>query len=240
MATKSMGFRLNNSFMCEDVNPNLYVQISPEIMFGASKKLMLHTGAFFTDQINKFKFNGGEFYSKYRFYSRDEIHNHFRMATFARIAFRNTFISQPAIDLNNHNSGYELGIVATKLKNKIALSSTVSLLHAMDNGANYKFPFSKKDRTAISYNLSIGKLLLPKEYINYNQTNVNGMLEFLCQTNLNSGKTFVDAAPVLQFIILSKMRFDLGYRFPLSNDLMRTASKGFLLRFEYNIFNAFK
>jgi hypothetical protein len=66
------------------------------------------------------------------------------------------------------------------------------------------------------------------------------MLEMLCQTNLSTGKTFVDLAPSLQFIFLSKMRIDLGYRFALSKDLFRTAPSGGMIRLEYNIFSAFK
>ena len=65
------------------------------------------------------------------------------------------------------------------------------------------------------------------------------MIEFLGQSNLALGNSYVDMASVLQFIILSRMRVDLGYRFSLLNDLKRTASNGFLVRFEYNIFNAY-
>ena len=65
------------------------------------------------------------------------------------------------------------------------------------------------------------------------------MMELLCQSNLHSHKTFVDIAPVVQFVLFSKMRIDLGYRFSLVNDLFRSASNGGLLRVEYNFFNVF-
>jgi len=80
---------------------------------------------------------------------------------------------------------------------------------------------------------------LPKTYVHYKQTNVNLMGELLGQTNFKSGKTFVDVAPVVQFIFLSKMRLDLSYRFALQNALQRSASNGALVRLEYNFFNAF-
>lgn len=82
--------------------------------------------------------------------------------------------------------------------------------------------------------------MLPKEYDNYEQLNMNWMIEFLGQTNLESGDSYIDMAPSLQFIIKSRFRIDLGYRFPLVNQLNRPASRFFLFRLEYNIFNAFK
>jgi hypothetical protein len=160
------------------------------------------------------------------------------MAAFSRFSINNSDVHQEAIDLNGQNSGYEFGFVATKLQHKVALSTSFTMAHALDNKneINYRFPNNKRD--AINYTFSVGKLLLPKNYKDYNQTNMNGMVEILCQTNINTGKTFVDVAPVMQFIFLSKMRADFSYRFPLSNDLYRSASKGFLLRLEYNVFNA--
>ena len=81
--------------------------------------------------------------------------------------------------------------------------------------------------------------MLPKEYTSYEQTNLNLMLEFLGQTNLKTGESFLDIAPSLQLIFHSRIRVDIGYRYALVKDLQRTAPSGGLLRFEYNIFNAF-
>lgn len=239
MAAKSIGFRLNNYIMREKVTNRTNYHFLPELMWGISKKLMLHGEGFFSNRNKGFVAEGGLLYLKYRFYSTDEVHSHFRMAAYGRAAINNSDVHQPAIDLNGHNSGYEWGLVATKLINKTAISATAGILHATDNSRGNKFnPGEARD--AVGYTLSVGKLFLPKEYVRYEQTNVNGMLEFPGQTNLKSGKTFVDAAPSVQFILLSKMRVDIGYRFPLINDLERTAGKGFLLRFEYTFFNAVK
>ncbi len=82
--------------------------------------------------------------------------------------------------------------------------------------------------------------MLPKEYTDYNQTNINLMVEMLGQYNLGFHKSYIDLAPSIQFIFLSKMRLDLGYRFPVVNNLTRTADRGFLLRLEYNFFNVYK
>ena len=239
MAAKSIGIRINNSFMRETSLSRYRYHLNPEIMWGVSGKLMLHANAFFSNQSSSFSGEGGSVYVKYRFYSQDEVHNHFRMAAFGRLAMNNSHLHQPAIDLNRFNSGYEAGLVATKLIQKVAISAGAGLLHAMDNG-KYKFSSNPKERNALEYNLSVGKLFLPKEYTSYNQLNVNGMVEFLGQSNFSLGNSYVDMATVLQFIILSKMRVDLGYRFPLLNNLKRSANDGFLVRLEYNIFNAYK
>ncbi len=215
-------------------------QLAPEIMWGVSKKVMIHAEGFFSNRTDNFKAEGGALYFKYRFYSQDEVHSHFRIAAYARGAFNSNYIQQPAINLNGYNSGYEAGVVATKLINKLALSATSSLMHATDNTAGNKFQYDNGSRNAVAYSLSAGRLILPKAYINYQQTNLNAMVELLGQTNLQTGMSYIDMAPSIQFIFLSKMRLDLGYRFAVVNDLARNTQQGFLLRFEYNFFNAYK
>jgi len=240
MATKSIGLRLNNYFMNERFSSKYNYHFVPEIMWGVSKRLMIHAEGFFSNRTNSLKAEGGGLYIKYRFYSQDEVHSHSRMAAYLRGAVNNSDIHQPAIDLNGQNSGYEAGLVATKLMNKLALSVNGSFVHAADNSSGNKFPYADKKREAVAYAFSAGQLILPKEYKNYEQTNLNAMIEVLGQTNLNSGRSYIDLAPSVQFIFLSKMRLDIGYRFPVLNDLERTAPEGFLLRFEYNFFNAYK
>jgi len=238
MAKGTLGFRLNSTLMKDEVELKNNLHILPEVMMGFSKKWMVHLEGFLSDRNNTLIAEGGALYIKYRFYSIDEVHSHFRMAAFSRFAINNSHLHQQAIDLNSYNSGYETGLVATKLQHKVALSASLAWDHAFDNKNEINYRFPNNNRDAINYTFSVGKLLLPKNYKDYNQTNMNGMVEMLCQTNLNTGKTFVDLAPVIQFIFLSKMRADFSYRFPLSNDLYRSASKGFLLRLEYNVFNA--
>lgn len=238
MAAKSIGFRANNYLMFNSNTNRTSYHFIPEIMWGTSKKIMIHVEGFFSNRNKSFVAEGAGVYAKYRFYSEDAVHNHFRMAAFGRYSFNNSDVHQQAIDLNGHNSGYEAGIVATKLVNKVAVSATASYLHAQDNYKE-KFVYGDKNRNAINYTLSVGKLMLPKEYTDYKQTNVNLMAEFLGQTNLNQGATFLDVAPSVQFIFLSRMRIDIGYRIPLVKELSRTTPGGILLRLEYNIFNAY-
>ena len=93
-------------------------------------------------------------------------------------------------------------------------------------------------RDAVGYTLSAGYLLLPKSYENYNQVNVNVYLELLGKANPGYGQSYLDAAPAVQLIFNSVFRVDFSYRTPLYNDMVRTSKNTYLVRLEYNIFNA--
>lgn len=238
MPAKSLGFRANNYLMSNGSIGRVNYHLVPEFMWGVSKKLMFSTEAFLSNRNKRFTVEGGALYTKYRFYSTDALHNHFRMSLFGRYSFNSSDIHQNAIDLNGHNSGYEGGMVATKLVKRVAVSAAVSYLHALDNRKE-KFLYSSTRRNAVNYSLSAGRLMLPKEYVNYKQTNLNLMLEFLGQTNMGSGRSFIDMAPSVQLIFLSRIRVDAGYRFPLLEILDRSSPRGFLIRLEYHIFNIY-
>ena len=240
MAAGSMGIRLNNYFMNEAYSSTTNYHLVPEIMVGVNKKLMLHGEVFFSNNNKDLSFEGGAFYAKYRFYSVDDIHAHFRMATFVRLSRNNSDVHQQSIDLNGHNSGYEAGIVGTKLLNKFAFSASGSYLHATDNSNGHKFIYTNEQRNAVGYTISVGKLLLPKEYTDYKQTNLNMMVELLGQVNTGSGLGYLDIAPSLQLIINSVARIDVGQRIKLGGKLQRSAPGGTFVRLEYNFFNVFK
>ena len=110
-------------------------------------------------------------------------------------------------------------------------------MEASDNRKEKGYQINEQENKAMNFTFSVGKLMLPKKYISYKQTNLNLMAEFLGQQNLHSGRTFVDMAPVVQLIIYSKMRMDFAYRFPLFNDLERSYPRGWMLRLEYNWFS---
>ncbi len=239
MAAKSIGLRLNNFIMPETYTNKTNYNLVPEIMLGVSKKLMVHGDLFFSNRNKPFSAEGASVYAKYRFISNDEVQRHFRMAAYGRYSFNNGTIDQEEINLYGRNTGYEAGIIATQLLHKVALSSGLSFTKAMDNGGNHTFIYGKPDSKAINYTLSIGKLMLPKEYTDYKQTNVNLMVEFLNQLNLGSGKYYMDVAPSVQFIFNSVARVDISYRKELTSTLFRTAADGFFVRLEYNLFNAF-
>ena len=239
LPAKSLGFRLTNHLMHIKSTERYRFATSPEVMLGISKSFMLKASANFSNMDADMKLNGGNIYAKYRFFSSDDVHSHFRMAAFMRGGISKLPVHQPAIDVMMMNSAVETGLVATQLIKRTAISGSVAHVYAADNANGNKFLYGNNNRHAISYTLSAGRLMLPKEYTSYDQTNVNLMLEMLGQTNLGSGKTFVDLAPSVQFIIKSRMRVDLGYRFAVANSLHRSSENAALLRLEYNIFNAF-
>lgn len=238
-AARSIGIRVDNSIMDELNTSKINYHLIPEIMVGVSKKLMISGTAFFSNRNETFSAEGGGVYAKYRFLTRDRMQKHFRMAAFGRISYNNSDIHQEEINMYGHNTGVELGVVATQLLKKVALSSGVSILKAENNGGNNKFIYGFNQSKAINYTFSVGKLMLPKEYKGYKQTNLNLMVEFLSQVNTGSGKYYMDIAPSVQLIFNSQSRVDIGYRKELSTTLVRTAPNGFFIRLEHNLFNAF-
>lgn len=239
MPGKSFGFRDMNAFMFEK-NGKLNYHNMPELMWGINSKWMVHVQGFISNrQEGGLTAEGGSLYAKYRFLSKDDIQSHFRMAAYGRYSLNRADIHQQEIETMGHNSGYELGIIGTQLLHKVAISSSVSYERAMDNNPGYKFPATESN-DAVNYTLSAGKLMLPRVYKNYKQTNVNLMLEFLGQRLNDNGKSFLDIAPSVQFIFNSQARVDIGYRRQLYSTMNRTASNGIILKLEYTFFNAFK
>lgn len=238
-AVGSIGFRVDNSIMDETYTSKTNYHLIPEIMLGISKKLMVSGDVFFSNRSDVLQYEGGSVYAKYRFLSNDAVQKHFRMAGFGRVSYNNSDIHQEEINMYGHNTGVEFGIVATQLLRKVALSSSISYLKATDNGNGNKFLYGQDKSKAVNYTLSVGKLILPKEYKGYRQTNLNLMMEFLSQVNTESGKYFADVAPSVQFIFNSQGRLDIGYRKELRTTLLRTAPNGAFIRLEYNFFNTF-
>ena len=235
----SIGFRVDNLVMDQIDTSKINYHLIPEIMIGVSKKWSVHINTFFSNRRETFRMEGGSVYTKYRFLSRDAMQRHFRMAVFARLSSNNSDVHQQEINLNGHNSGYEVGVVATQLLKKLAFSSSVSYLKADDNGKGNKFIYPDIEKQAMNYTFSMGKLMLPKEYKTYRQTNLNLMVEFLSQVNLGSGKYYMDIAPAVQVIVNSQTKIDIAYRKQVSSTLVRTAPNGFFIRLEHTFFNVF-
>jgi hypothetical protein len=238
IASKSIVFRLDNSIMDEINSSKINYHLIPELGLGISKMLMVRANVFFSNRTEVFRMEGGSIYAKYRFLSRDAVQKHFRMAIYGRLSSNNSDVHQQEINMNGHNSGYELGLVATQLLRKVAVSSSLTLLRAKDNGKGNKFIYSNNEKKAMNYTFSIGKLMLPKEYRSYGQTNVNLMIECISQLNFGSGAYYIDIAPTVQMVIRSQGILDIGYRKQVASTLLRTAPNGFFIRVEYNLFDA--
>ena len=235
----TLSVRLMQTVFKEQIKTGYNYHAMPEISYGISKNLMVRSTVFMSTRSNSIITEGASFYAKYRFFSIDDVNSHFRMATFGRYSFNKADIHQDEIEIMGHNTGFETGIIATQLIKKVAISSSISFEKAFDNKPDYAFPSNQGDN-ATNYTLSIGKLMYPKKYTNFKQTNINLMLEFLGQTiNLN-GKSYLDVVPSVQFIINSQARIDLGYRQQLYNSMVRSAPNGLYFNLEYNFFNIFK
>ena len=236
MATHSIGIRLENQGFFTPVYKN---RTSLEIMYGASKSLMIHGTLYNSDYYHSQQhFEGGSVYAKYRFLSIDSVQKHFRGAVFAKVADINNPLVNQEIGLEGDNSGFQTGVVFTQLLHKLALSASASYLHALDNSGGYTLPATNA-RDAVGYTLSAGYLLFPKSYENYNQVNMNVYAELLGKTNPGYGQSYLDIAPAVQLIFNSVFRVDFSYRTPLYNNMIRTSQNTYLVRLEYNLFNVF-
>lgn len=231
----SISIRLSQSYFKEKFEEGYNYHFMPEVTWGMNKNLMFRASAFVSNRNTELVTEGASFYSKFRFYSTDDLNSHFRLAVFGRYSFNNADIHQDQIEIMGHNTGFETGIVATKLIKKVAISSSVSFERAFDNKPNYVYP-TTQGNSATNYTLSFGKLMYPKKYTSYKQTNINLMVEFLGQTINENGKSYLDVLPAIQFIINSQARIDLAYRQELVSSMLRTAPNGTYLNLEYTFF----
>lgn len=234
MPTSSIGVR-DMSLFAFKKNDGYNYHNMPELMWGVNKDWMIHASAFLSNKQGDLMLEGGSLYAKYRFFSVDDLHSHFRLAAYGRISTSNAEIHQEDIETMGMNSGYEIGAVATQLINKTALSATVSYERAFNNQGNI-FP-AEWSNSAMNYTFSVGQLMYPKKYTSFKQTNINAMLEFLGQRLNQNGKSYLDVVPSIQFIINSQARIDLGYRRQIYSDMERISSNSILLKLEYTFFN---
>lgn len=232
----SISARIGQSLMKEVYDSGYNYHVMPEVTWGINKNWMVRGTAYISNRNTDLVTEGGGVYAKYRFLSVDDLHSHFRMAAFGRYSFNNADIHQEEIETMGHNTGFEAGLVATKLVNKTAISASVSYEKAMDNKPDYDFPEGQAS-TAINYTLSLGRLMYPKTYTSYKQTNINLMVELLGQTLAENGKSYLDVVPSVQFIINSQARIDLAYRQELYSSMLRSAPNGVYLKLEYTFFN---
>ena len=224
-------------------NQNRFMQrYTPELMFGISKKWMVHVGGTFADMHTKnFRWESVYMYGKYRFVSKDELHSHFRMAAFLDASYSRSPYHYDEISLQGDKSGVQAGIIATQLWNKLAVSATVSHLQALDESRNDKVQYiPSRIYQAMNYSLSAGYLVLPFEYTDYRQTNLNLYAEVLAQQSLDRKAHYIDLAPAIQLIFNSNAKLNFGYRFQLDGDMQRMTESSWLISFERTFLNALK
>jgi hypothetical protein len=244
MPAKSITVRLKGEYMPPQPWHSLPMhRIMPEVMFGLSKRLMMHAGVTFGDMHTaNFAWESVFMYGKYRFLSKDEIHKHFRMAAFAEGAYTRSPFHQDEANVGGDKNGIQFGVIATQLWHKFALSATIGHTQILDKSRNSKNVIYVPSRIyqAMNYSLSAGYLLLPKEYTDYKQLNVNLYTEFLAQQSLDRKAYYFDMAPALQLIFNSNTKLNLGYRFQLGGTMQRMAKTGWVISLERTFLNALK
>lgn len=243
MPAKSISLKLTDHFITND---KVYNRVShrfmPQVMFGISKKLMVHVGGTFANMHTAdFKYESVSLYAKYRFLSKDDIHKHFRMAVFADAGTTKAPFHYDEITLMGDKSGVELGLIATQLWHKLAVSGTISHTQVLDKSRTNKVLYiPARNYQAMSYSLSAGYLLFPKEYTDYKQMNLNLYTEILAQQTLDRNTHYIDIAPALQFIFNSNFKLNIGYRFQASGTMERMATNSWQVSVERTFLNALR
>lgn len=244
MPAKSLSAKLTGNFIPPQFPDDRFMQrYTPEIMLGISKKWMIHVGTTFADMhTTNFRWESAYIYGKYRFLSKDDIHSHFRMAIFGEAAYSRSPFHWDELSLQGDKSGVQLGVIATQLWNKLALSTTISNTQSLDKqrGKNDIIYIPSRIYQVMNYSLSAGYLLLPFEYTDYKQTNLNLYTELLVQQSLDRKAYYADLAPAIQVIFNSNTKLNLGYRFQLGGDMQRMATNSWLISLERTFLNALR
>jgi len=239
----SLSVKLTNHFVTSD---KIYGRFSNRLMsqvyLGVSKKFMVAAGGTFANMHTpNFRYESVNLYAKYRFLSKDELHKHFRMAVFAEASSTRAPFHYDEITLMGDKSGVELGVIATQLWHKLALSGTVAHTQVLHESRTNKVLYiPARNYQSMNYAISAGYLVLPKEYKDYRQTNLNLYAELLAQQTLDRSTYFVDLATAMQLIFNSNAKLNLGYRVQLGGNMQRMTSNSWLISFERTFLGALK
>ncbi|HET6225091.1 MAG TPA: hypothetical protein VFF27_02355 [Bacteroidia bacterium] len=206
------------------------------------KETVYTTGDFQRGLNYPYRSNGIYLFMKYRFISRDGTHRHFRMAAYAEGAYVQQAHDEAEPNLMGDTKGVGAGLITTYLKNHFAVSLTSGFIVpgaytglSPDVSGGPMIPTEIKYGRALAYNLSMGYLLFPRVYKDYDQLNVNVYLELLgrsyeaakvtqygnvsipINTPLLDKGHYIDAAPGVQCIFKSNLRLDFSVKLPMIN-----------------------
>ena len=201
---------------------NAQQNYNTQLEFSLQKKWMAHIGT---------NYKAADFYTQYRFYSSDALHEHTRFAGYFKAVASGNNPSEQAILLDGQQKLIGAGIIATKLQHKWASSLTMGWLYRYTGNTNYT-------KNAVQYSWSNGLLLYPVTYKNYMQTNINFYVELLGQQSIQNKAHFLDIAPAVQFIFNSQAKLNFGYRLPVWDTMQRNSSRSFYISLDYLFFNA--
>lgn len=236
MPARSMGLKYAGKWLNGTMSDRLEQRHALELQFGHRKNWMTHVSTTFSDMYTPgMRWESARIYSKYRIYSQDGVHKHFRAALFGELAHSVNKPMYDELNLEGDQSGFRGGLILTQLLHKLAVSSTLSYTRSFQERIvhqNHRFNYN-----AVQYSLSAGYLLLPRTYQSYRQTNLNLYLEMLGSQAIDTRNTFLDLAPALQLILNSTSKLNVGYRFQLSGNMHRMATNSFHISFEHTLLN---
>ena len=244
MPAHSISAKLTGNFIAKNQSAdNRFMQrYTPEVMIGVNKKLMWHIGGSFADMHTRnLRWESVYTYLKYRFISVDDVHKHFRMAAFADASYTRSPFEFDEVSLQGDKSGVAVGLIATQLINKLAVSATISHTQVLGGSRNDKALYTpERNYQSVNYTFSAGYLLFPRNYTDYRQINTNLYVELLGQQTLDRSTHYWDLAPAVQFIFNSTSKINLGYRFQLNGTMERMSKESWLLSYEWAFLNALK
>ena len=244
MPAHSISAKLTGNFIAKNQSAdNRFMQrYTPEVMIGVNKKLMWHIGGSFANMhTGNLRWESVYTYLKYRFISVDDVHKHFRMAAFADASYTRSPFEFDEVSLQGDKSGVAVGLIATQLINKLAVSATISHTQVLDGSRNDKALYTpERNYQSVNYTFSAGYLLFPRNYTDYRQINMNLYAELLGQQTLDRSTHYWDLAPAVQFIFNSTSKINLGYRFQLNGTMERISKESWLLSYEWAFLNALK
>lgn len=239
MPARSISVKLSGKFLEHKEPYKLMKRYTPEVMFGLNKNWMVHVAPTFSNMYSdKVRWESVRTYAKYRFLSNDDVHKHFRMAAFGEASYSRAVSIFDDIGIEGDQSGFQGGLIATQLINKLAVSSTVSYLQIIPNnkvGIDVFMP-----EKSFNYSFSAGYLVFPLNYTSFRQTNFNVYAELLGQRALDGKAYMVDFAPAVQLIFNSNAKLNIGYRFQLTGNMYRMADRSWLISFERTFLRAWK
>jgi len=240
MPSKSISAKLTSRFPDSKQNDYFKQRYTPEVMIGVNKNLMVHVATTFSDFYTpKVTWESIRGYAKWRFYSSDDVHQHFRMAAFVEGSYSKSPFLYEDINLEGDNSGIQAGIIATQLVRKFAVSATVSGIRVFADQAEH-VGHQGHSVNAVYYSLSTGYLLFPRNYTDYRQTNVNLYVEFLGMSTIDPSHSMLDIAPAIQLIFNSNTKLNFGARFQARGEMVRVGENNYYISLERTFLNVLK
>ncbi len=240
MPAKSISAKVTFRSPVSRYNNYFKQRYTPEIMFGLSKQWMVHLSGTFSDFYSAtVRAESVRGYAKYRFYSDDDVHRHFRMAAFAEGSYSNSPFYYGDINVDGDNSGVQAGLIATQLVNKLAVSGTASVIRVFANKQEHTGHLGHSV-TALYYSLSSGYLLFPRSYTDYKQVNFNLYFELIGMKGFEAGDYMLDAAPAAQLIFNSNFKINAGVRFQMAGNMLRVGETNYYVSLERTFLGALK